>query len=253
MGGLAAGQSSFANATALLAVCVGRRPPLPAFTTLMNKSFLTLLAAATFATATGCSDLKKSDEKNTLGDATADTAVVARTGTTAGQVASKAANAIDSAASKTGTAISNAFDLTKAKLADVKLPEVSLSGLSVRGNDDYQVYAVDEQVLFDTGKATIKPTAAEALKQISASITKRYPGKDVRVLGFADSRGDKSYNRDLSKQRAEAVKNYLAATDKLPADHLSTEAFGESQPVASNATAAGRQENRRVEIAVRVR
>lgn len=217
----------------------------------MTKSAYPLLAAALLLAS--CSDLKKSDDKNTLGDATTDTAVVARTGRTAGDVATGAANAVDSAASKVGSAVSDAFDVTKAKLADVKLPEVSLTGITVRGNEDYQVYGLEEKVLFDTDKATIKPGAAEALKQISASITKRYPGKDVRVLGFADARGDKSYNRDLSKQRAEAVKSYLVATDKLPADHLSTEAFGESQPVASNATPAGRQENRRVEIAVRIR
>jgi outer membrane protein OmpA-like peptidoglycan-associated protein len=208
----------------------------------------TLLTAAVLLG--GCNDLKKSDEKNTLGEATADTAVVARTGATVGDVAANATDAVGTAASKTGAAISNTFDMTKAKLADVKLPEVSLRGVTVRGNTDYQVYGVDEQVLFDTDKATIKPSAAEALKQISASINKRYAGKDVRVLGFADSRGDKSYNRDLSKQRAEAVKDYLIATDKLPADHLSTEAFGEEMPTASNTTAAGRKENRRVEIAV---
>jgi outer membrane protein OmpA-like peptidoglycan-associated protein len=218
----------------------------------MNKPVLALLAAATLSFAS-CSDLKKSDEKNTLGDATQDTAVVARTGKTAGDVAAGAANAVDGAASKTGAAISNAFDMTKAKLSDVKFPEVNLSGITVRGNDDYQVYGVDEKVLFDTDKATVKPTAAEALKQISASITKRYPGKDVRVLGFADSKGDKSYNRELSEKRANAVKDYLVSTNKMPADHVSTEAFGEEQPVASNATAAGRQENRRVEIAVRVK
>ncbi len=218
----------------------------------MNKPTLALLAAATFAFVS-CNDLKKSDDKNMLGDATADTAVVARTGQTAGDVAANAANSVENAADKAGNAISNAFDLTKAKLADIKLPEVSLPGLSIRGNDDYQVYGVDEKVLFDTDKATVKPSAAEALKQITASITKRYPGKDVRVLGFADSRGDKSYNRDLSKQRAEAVKNYLVETNKMPADRVSTEAFGEEEPVASNATAAGRQENRRVEIAVKVR
>lgn len=218
----------------------------------MAKSLLPLLAAATFV-VTSCSDLKKSDEKSTLGDATRDTAVVARTGKTAGDVAAGAANSVDSAASKVGSAVSNAFDMTKAKLADVKLPEVSLAGVTVRGNDEYQVYGLEEKVLFDTGKATLKPGAAEALKQISASITKRYSGKDVRVLGFADATGDKNYNKELSQQRAEAVKNYLIATNKLPADHLSTEAFGESAPIASNATAAGRQENRRVEIAVRVK
>jgi outer membrane protein OmpA-like peptidoglycan-associated protein len=219
----------------------------------MNKPTLLLLSAAMLTFAAGCSDLKKSDDKTTLGDATQDTAVVARTGQTAGDVAANAANAVDSAATKAGSAVSNAFDMTKAKLADVKFPEVNLPGVTVRGNDDYQVYGVDEKVLFDTDKAAVKPSAAEALKQISASITKRYAGKDVRILGFADARGDKSYNRDLSKQRAEAVKNYLVATNKMPADRVSTEAFGEEQPVASNATAAGRQENRRVEIAVKVK
>jgi len=219
----------------------------------MNKLTLTLLAAASLTLAAGCNDLKKTDEKNTLSDATPDTAVVARTGKTAADVATSAANAVDSAASKAGSAIGNAFDLTKAKLADVKFPEVNLPGITVRGNDDYQVYGLDEKVLFDTDKATVKPSAAAALKQITASINQRYAGKDVRVLGFADSRGDKSYNRALSKERAEAVKKYLVTTDKLPADRVSTEAFGEEQPVASNATAAGRQENRRVEIAVKIK
>lgn len=218
----------------------------------MNKLTLGLLAAATLTFAS-CNDLKKSDDKDTLSDATQDTAVVARTGKTAADVATNAADAVDSAASKAGSAIGNAFDLTKAKLSDVKFPEVNLPGVTVRGNSDYQVYGVDEKVLFDTDKATVKPSAADALKQITASINQRYAGKDVRILGFADSRGDKSYNRDLSKQRADAVKNYLITTNKMPADRISTEAFGEEQPVASNATPAGRQENRRVEIAVKVK
>ena len=219
----------------------------------MSKPFLTLLAAAALAGTTACNDLKKSDEKNTLGDATQDTAVVARTGATAGDVAANAANAVDDAASKTGAAISNAFDMTKAKLASVKLPEITTSGLDVRGNDDYQVYSIGEDVLFATNSAAVKPEAAAALGQIDASIKQRYADKDVRVLGFADSRGDKGYNMELAKQRAEAVKNYLVQTGKMPADKVSTESFGEEAPVASNATAAGRQENRRVEIAVRIR
>jgi len=217
----------------------------------MTKVTYPLLAAVLLLAS--CSDPKKSDDKTALGDATADTAVVARTGATVGDAATSAANSVDSAASKVGSAVSDAFDVTKAKMTDVKLPEVSLSGVTVRGNENYQVYGIDEKVLFDTSKAAIKPSATEALKQISASINKRYPGKDVRVLGFADSRGDKSYNRDLSKQRAESVKNYLITTDKMAADRLSTEAFGETQPVATNATPSGRQENRRVEIAVHIK
>jgi outer membrane protein OmpA-like peptidoglycan-associated protein len=72
-------------------------------------------------------------------------------------------------------------------------------------------------------------------------------------MGFADSRGDKSYNKELSAQRAEAVKNYLVKNGNIEAARISVEPMGEAAPVASNATAAGRQENRRVEIAVRTK
>ncbi len=219
----------------------------------MTKPTTTLLAAALLAfTAASCSEMKKSDDKASLGDATRDTAVVARTGSTAGDAATTAVDKVGDAAAATGAAISNAFDLTKAKLADVKLPEVNLPGLTVRGDADYQVYSLDEAILFDTNKAAVKADAAAAIQQITGSITQRYAGKDVRVLGFADSRGDKAYNRKLAQQRAEAVKAYLVSTGKLAADKVSTESFGEAAPVASNATAEGRQQNRRVEIAVRI-
>jgi outer membrane protein OmpA-like peptidoglycan-associated protein len=200
----------------------------------MKITILPLLAAATLALGS-CNDLKKPETKDQPQEATADTAVVYRDGRTAGE------------------ATANAFDLTKAKLADVKLPEIKTSGITVQGDSSYQVYSVDEAVLFDTDKATIKPSAAAAIQEIVGSIGQRFAGKDVRVMGFADSRGDAGYNYDLAKQRAEAVKNYLVETGKMAADKLSTESFGEQQPAATNATAEGRKENRRVEIAVRTR
>ena len=128
-----------------------------------------------------------------------------------------------------------------------------MPGVTVRGDSTYSVYGVDETVLFDTEKADIKPSAAVSFQQITASIGQRYATQQIRVMGFADSRGDKNYNRALSEKRAEAVKNYLVNTSKIDAARVSVEPMGESQPVASNATAAGRQENRRVEIAVRTR
>jgi len=152
-----------------------------------------------------------------------------------------------------GEAVNDAWDITKAKLADVKFKEITLPGVSVRGDSTYNVYSVDETVLFDTDKADIKPTAADVLNQITGSISQRYSTQQVRVMGFADSRGDKNYNKALSEQRAEAVKNYLVNNGKIAADRVSVEPMGEAMPVASNATAAGRQENRRVEIAVRTR
>ncbi|UYZ61869.1 OmpA family protein [Hymenobacter weizhouensis] len=203
----------------------------------MKKHLLSLLAAT--ALLASCSDLKKPEEKDQLSEATADTAVVARDGQTVGEVAANA-----------GAAVENAWDMTKANLADVKLEEIDLPEISVRGDDRYNVYALEEKVLFDTDKAEIKPTATRALSEISSSIARRYRGNEVRILGFADSRGDKDYNRELSAKRAAAVKDWLVKNGQMPADKVSIEPMGEEAPVASNATAAGRQENRRVEIAV---
>lgn len=214
----------------------------------MKRQFLSLLAATTLLAS--CNDLKKPETKNEPREATVDTAVVYRNGETAGAMADSAGSDISEATTKAGNAIEAAWDMTKAKLADTKLDEIDLPEITVRGDEHYNVYGLEEKVLFDTDKAVIKPTATRALSEISASIGRRYAGKDVRILGFADSRGDKSYNRELSEQRAAAVKDWLVKNGQMKADRISLEPLGEGAPVASNATAAGRQQNRRVEIAV---
>ena len=135
----------------------------------------------------------------------------------------------------------------------MKFKKITLPGVTVRGDSNYNVYSVDETVLFDTDKAVVKPSAAAALQQITGSIGQRYAASEVRVMGFADSRGDKNYNKALSEQRAEAVKNYLVANGKIDAARVSVEPMGEAAPVASDTTAAGRKENRRVEITVRTK
>lgn len=208
----------------------------------MKKQFLSLLAAT--ALLTSCGDLKNPETKDQPQEATADTAVVYRDGKTV-------ADAAGDAADKAGAAVSNTWDMTKADLANEKLEEIDLPEVSVRSNDEYNVYGLEEKILFDTDKAEIKPSATRALSEISGSIGRRFRDKDVRVLGFADSRGDKAYNRELAAKRAEAVKTWLTKNGQMKADKVSIESFGETAPVASNATAAGRQENRRVEIAVR--
>jgi len=198
----------------------------------MKINFLSLLAAT--ALLASC-ETKHSETKDQLGEAGQDTAVMTRD-------------------SRTATAVvGDAWDMTKAKLNDVKFKEITSTGVTVRGDSTYNIYSIEEKVLFDTEKADIKPGAAEALQQITGSIGQRYGTSQVRVMGFADSRGDKSYNRGLSEKRAEAVKNYLVSMGKIDAARVSVEPMGESMPVASNATATGRQENRRVEIAVRTK
>jgi outer membrane protein OmpA-like peptidoglycan-associated protein len=129
--------------------------------------------------------------------------------------------------------------------------EITDKDINVRGTDDYAIYSVDETVLFDTDKSTIKPQAAAKLKQIAGSVGKRFSNSQVRIYGHTDAQGSAGYNKELADQRAAAVENWLVQNGNISKDNVSLHPVGESQPVASNATAAGRQQNRRVEIVAR--
>jgi len=82
-----------------------------------------------------------------------------------------------------------------------------------------------------------------------ANVLKKYPNAKVQVAGYTDNTGDAAYNKDLSARRAKAVVNQLVA-DGVPAANLSSVGYGIENPVATNKTAAGRAENRRVELNV---
>jgi len=103
-------------------------------------------------------------------------------------------------------------------------------------------------VLFDTGSATLKPGAREKLARVAGLLLSQ-PGLKLQVEGHTDSVGDESYNQRLSHNRADSVRTYLVAQG-IASTAVGTAGFGESQPVASNDTAAGRQQNRRVELIV---
>jgi len=103
-------------------------------------------------------------------------------------------------------------------------------------------------VLFDTGKYTLRPIAREKLARVGG-IVLSHPGLRIEVEGHTDSVGSDAYNQKLSEQRAASVREYLV-TQGLAADILTARGFGETMPVASNDTAAGRQQNRRVELVV---
>ena len=103
-------------------------------------------------------------------------------------------------------------------------------------------------VLFDFNSATLKPGAREKLARI-AGIILANPGLQIEIEGHTDSVGSDSYNQRLSEQRAESVRAYLERNG-IARSVVGTSGLGESQPVASNTTAAGRQQNRRVELVV---
>jgi outer membrane protein OmpA-like peptidoglycan-associated protein len=103
-------------------------------------------------------------------------------------------------------------------------------------------------VLFDSAKFTLRPAAREKLAKISG-IVLAYPTLALSIEGNTDSVGGDAYNQQLSENRAGSVRDYLA-TEGIPAASMSAHGFGKTQPVASNDTAAGRQQNRRVELIV---
>lgn len=103
-------------------------------------------------------------------------------------------------------------------------------------------------VLFDTGKYTLRPLAREKLAKISG-IVLAYPDLKLAIEGNTDSVGNDAMNQELSEQRANAVRDYLGQQN-IPMASMTSQGFGKTQPVASNDTAEGRQENRRVELVV---
>ena len=103
-------------------------------------------------------------------------------------------------------------------------------------------------VLFDTAKFSLRPEAREKLAKV-AGIISGHPGLRLDVEGHTDSVGGDDYNQQLSEERGGSVRDYLIAQGIVKTS-VSSKGFGKTQPVASNETASGRQQNRRVELVI---
>ncbi|HXM10146.1 MAG TPA: OmpA family protein [Terriglobales bacterium] len=103
-------------------------------------------------------------------------------------------------------------------------------------------------VLFDTGKYSLKPGAREKLAKV-AGILLAYPGLNIEVGGYTDNVGGDEMNQQLSENRASSVRDYLVQ-EGVATNSVSSKGFGNTLPVASNDNSAGRQQNRRVELLV---
>jgi outer membrane protein OmpA-like peptidoglycan-associated protein len=102
--------------------------------------------------------------------------------------------------------------------------------------------------LFATGKSELKSGATANLDKLTAFMTE-YPERTAAIEGFTDSMGSDEYNQDLSERRAASVKRYLVGQG-VDTSRLSSSGRGENDPVADNESAAGRQQNRRVEVII---
>jgi outer membrane protein OmpA-like peptidoglycan-associated protein len=124
------------------------------------------------------------------------------------------------------------------QLNDVLKTRDSARGLIVSMSD----------VLFDTGKYSLKPDAREKLAKVSG-ILLSYPGLNIQVGGYTDNVGGDEMNQKLSESRAGSVRDYLVQQG-VATNSVSAKGFGNTLPVASNDNSAGRQQNRRVELLV---
>ncbi|VAW10843.1 Flagellar motor rotation protein MotB [hydrothermal vent metagenome] len=102
-------------------------------------------------------------------------------------------------------------------------------------------------ILFDSGSANIQPQSMGIIRQIS-QVLQQENGMNLKIVGHTDADGDDSANKNLSKKRADAVKNALVNVYNVSADRLQTDGKGESEPVGDNATTDGKAQNRRVEF-----
>jgi len=101
-------------------------------------------------------------------------------------------------------------------------------------------------ILFDTGKASLKPETTSVFVDI-IQILNEYPNAKFTVEGHTDSVGSAKLNQSLSEKRANSVRDFLVK-EGIAGDRLSAIGYGEDKPIATNNTRAGRKENRRVEI-----
>ena len=124
------------------------------------------------------------------------------------------------------------------------------SGVDVTETDNGSAILVNlpDGVTFDVASYTLKPTFRTTLDQVADSLI-RYPNSLIDVYGHTDSTGSDAYKQTLSENRARTVANYLISRG-VPAARIRSPGFGETMPVADNATEAGRTKNRRVEIKI---
>lgn len=155
-----------------------------------------------------------------------------------------AANAQRSADAARGAAAESDRQ-TRAAMERNQALETRLKELNAKATPRGLVITLGD-VLFDVGRSTLQPEGLRRVDQLAA-VLKEFPQRSALVEGFTDSTGSDGYNQTLSGQRADAVRTALMRQG-IAMERVSARGYGETSPVGSNATAEGRQLNRRVEI-----
>jgi len=206
----------------------------------MKKFTAVIAIAALMFALTGCSNMSKKEKGAVIG-ATAGAVVGGVIGHQAGNTALGAilGAAVGGAA---GAIIGNYMDKQAAEI------ERDIEGAHVERVGEGIKITFKSGILFDVNKSELKFVAKEDIAKLAAILNK-YPDTEILIEGHTDSDGTEEYNRELSIRRAQSVATHMT-TQNVIAIRFTTMGYGEGQPIADNSTVEGKQQNRRVEIAI---
>lgn len=194
---------------------------------------------------TGCASMSNTGKGAAIG-AGGGAALGAGIGALAGKGKGAAIGAAVGAAigSGTGALIGRRMDKQKKELEAIEGAKVE----TVHDANNLQAIKVtfDNGILFATNKSELSPASREALIKFANSL-KNSPDTDVTIYGHTDNTGSRAVNERISKERADAVANYLVSQG-ISRSRMTTEGLAFDQPIADNSTASGRAQNRRVEV-----
>ena len=205
----------------------------------MQRALALVVTAGTFVMS-GCASMNNKERGAVIG-AGAGAAVGGVIGNNTGSTARGAIiGAVVGGAA--GAIIGHQMD-QQAKEIDQSIPGAKVE----RVGEGIQV-TFESGLLFDFDSDVVKPTAASNLQELARSLNK-FGESNILIVGHTDSQGDDAYNMGLSQRRANSASAYLQSQG-VPASRITTAGRGESEPVASNDTEAGKAQNRRVEVAI---
>jgi outer membrane protein OmpA-like peptidoglycan-associated protein len=141
----------------------------------------------------------------------------------------------------------NSVDFNAASQTDADITD---SDIQTRGNGKYTIYTLGENILFPSGGNDLSENGVKKLQMIAEVISRRFEGGTIGIYGSTDSTGPVDENKELGKERATAVKDWLTQQGNISSDQISVRSLGETEPIADNDTQRGRQQNRNVSIVV---
>ncbi len=206
----------------------------------MRRALTTLVALVLVASLFGCASMSRSDKGLAIGAGTG-AVVGAAIGDASGNTALGAI---------LGAVIGGAAGAAIGEYMDDQAEEIEadIEGATVERVGEGIKITFDSGLLFDVDKADLRPASQDNLVEL-ARILNKYPDTDILIEGHTDSDGTDEYNMDLSERRALSVSDYLIE-HTVEGQRMTITWYGEMQPIATNETVEGKQENRRVEVAI---